>query len=146
MDKLLALMAMIFFHFLADYHLQGVLANMKQYEWWKKQVENYENSMYRNDYKAALVAHSFEWAFIMMLPLLYEIYHECWNFEHYSVLAAGAYVGLLIVNTIVHCIVDNAKANRKTINLVKDQSIHLVQVFLTWLIFVAATWKLFLFY
>lgn len=146
MDKLLTLMIMIFLHFFADYYVQGILASMKQSEWWEKQVENYGSSMYRNDHKAALIVHSFEWAFIMMLPLLYEIYHECWSFEYYSVLAAGTYIGLLVLNTFVHYKVDDAKANRKTINLVKDQSIHLVQVILTWLIFVAVTWKLFLFY
>lgn len=100
--------------------------------------------MYKNDHKAALIAHSFEWAFIMMLPLLYEIYFVCYNFEYYSVLAACTYIILLCANTFVHYRVDDVKANRKTINLVKDQAIHLVQVSLTWLIFILATWKLFL--
>ena len=143
MDKLLTLMIMIFLHFFADYHAQGILASMKQFEWWEKQVENYGSSMYRNDHKAALIAHSFEWAFIMMLPLLHEIYFVCYNFEYYSVLAVCTYIILLCANTFVHYRVDDAKANRRTINLVKDQAIHLVQVFLTWLIFILATWKLF---
>lgn len=146
MDKVLALITMVFFHIFADYHLQGILASMKQREWWEKQVKSYGSSMYRNDHRAALIVHSFEWAFVMMLPLYCEIYHKCWSFEYYSLVAAGTYIVLLLINTIVHYKIDNAKANRKTISLVKDQTIHLVQVFLTWAVFIFATWKLFLFY
>lgn len=146
MDKLLVLMLMIALHIFADYHLQGIFASMKQSDWWNKQIENYGSSIYKNDHKVSLATHSFEWAFVMMLPLFYEVYHWCWNFDYYSLLAGGTYIGLLVLNTIIHYKVDDAKANRKTISLAKDQSIYLIQVFFTWLIFVAVTWNLFMFY
>lgn len=144
MDKVLLLVVMVFLHIFADFHLQGILANMKQHGWWNKQVENCDESIYKSDYKISLLIHSFEWAFVMMLPLLNEIYYSCWGFHYYSLLAAGTYIVLLAVNVFIHYKVDDAKANRKTINLVKDQVIHLGQIIATWGIFITVTWKLFL--
>lgn len=145
MDKFLLLLVMVFFHIFADFHLQGILANMKQRSWWSKQVDNYEESMHKNDHKVSLLAHSLEWTFVMMLPLLNEIYYTCWGFQYYSLLAAGSYLILFIANVFMHYKIDDAKANRKTINLARDQALHLVQVFATWAVYVTVTWKLFLF-
>lgn len=39
---------------------------------------------------------------------------------------------LAFLNTAIHMYVDNEKANKETINLVEDQIIHLIQIFLTW--------------
>ena len=37
-----------------------------------------------------------------------------------------------IVNIMIHSVVDDLKANRKKINLIEDQFIHLVQITVTW--------------
>lgn len=38
---------------------------------------------------------------------------------------------VLIINTIVHAIVDHAKANLGVLNLIEDQAIHMVQIVIT---------------
>lgn len=42
----------------------------------------------------------------------------------------------IVVNMVIHAIVDNLKANVKIINLIQDQSIHLIQIAITFLIFI----------
>ena len=143
MDKLLVLMFMLFCHFVADYQVQGILANMKQKSWWIGSVPDLHKTKYKNDYKAALIAHSFEWSFIMMLPLFYEVYYGVYGFEYYSVVTVVTYIALLIGNTIAHYFVDNAKANKNSINLIEDQLLHLSQVIVTWVVFMSFTWRFF---
>lgn len=114
---------MIFCHIFDDYYLQGILAKMKQKSWWQ---ENAPKKMYRNDYVAAMIAHSFSWAFMIMLPIaIYNSFDVSW-----------AYFLAFLLNAFVHAIVDDLKANQLKINLVTDQAIHLAQVVVTALIFV----------
>lgn len=122
-NKIFILITMIFLHIIDDYKLQGILASMKQKKWWKEQKE-YKN-MYKYDYIIALLTHSFSWSFMIMLPIAFILKFDIdwW---------AIAY----IVNMIIHAVVDDLKANKFKINLVIDQSIHLVQIIVTWLIFV----------
>lgn len=117
------LFSMIFMHIVDDYCLQGILASMKQKVWWQ---ENASEAMYRFDYIVALLAHSFSWAFMIMLPIVV-VYNGGINLHVYSI--------ALLVNMIIHAFVDDLKANKKQINLVVDQSIHLVQILVTWLYF-----------
>ena len=58
----LILFSMLFLHLIADYNLQGVLAQFKQKKWWK---ENYPDATYKNDWMIALVEHSFMWSFLV---------------------------------------------------------------------------------
>ena len=44
------------------------------------------------------------------------------------------FVVFFFLNVIFHAVVDDMKANRKTINLVIDQSIHIFQVLFTYLL------------
>jgi hypothetical protein len=48
----------------------------------------------------------------------------------------GWWVIAYIANMIVHAFVDNLKANKFKINLVVDQSIHIIQIVVTWLVFI----------
>ena len=48
MNDTFVLLLMFFFHIVDDYYLQGILASMKQSEWWKNQKEY--SDMYKNDY------------------------------------------------------------------------------------------------
>ena len=119
--KMIILLSMIFCHIVDDYYLQGWLASAKQKEWWK---QNAPDTLYKYDYLMALFMHGFSWAFsIMLVPTLYLI------------IVGGTYnFGLFIVNLLVHMFVDDLKANQKKINLIVDQTIHLLQIVGTWLI------------
>ena len=119
--KLFILFTMIFAHIVDDYYLQGILANLKQKSWWENQ-KSYK-PMYKYDYIVALIMHAFSWSFMISLPILYL------GFTKWIAVA-------IILNTIIHGIVDDLKANKGKINLIVDQSIHIVQIIITWILFV----------
>ena len=123
-NKIFILLCMIFCHIVDDYYLQGWLASAKQREWW---IKNASDKLYKHDYPMALFMHSFSWTFmIMLIP----------NFK--SFLFGGTfYIGIFIANLVIHMFTDNAKANRKSINLVQDQVIHLAQIVITWYLTIA---------
>ena len=106
-------------HIVDDYYLQGILANMKQRSWWRKQ-EGYKN-LYKNDYKMALLMHSMSWSIMILLPSIILL-----NVPSYFLL------GAFIINTLIHYYVDDLKANKQQINLMVDQFVHLCQVGMTW--------------
>ena len=116
MNKLyvIVLILMLLAHFFADFHLQGILADMKQEQWWN-------NSKNKYDYLAALAIHSIEWTLWMMIPLFL--------LPH---LDLGMFLLLAALNIVVHSLTDNSKANYKDINLVQDQVIHLAQIAFTY--------------
>lgn len=116
----IVLFSMIFFHILDDFCLQGIMASMKQKSWWQKDPVG-SRPKYKNDYIAALFAHSFSWAFMIMIPVMI-----CGQWEW----------PILIANMLTHAVIDNAKANKFQINLIQDQTYHLIQIIATWLIFV----------
>ena len=118
---------MIFCHVVDDYYLQGWLASAKQKKWWE---ENVPDSIYKNDYKVALLVHSFSWAFSINLPVL--VYALFFRLLPTIILP---YFILLIANIIIHYIVDNLKANKLKINLITDQNIHLFQVLISWAVY-----------
>lgn len=127
MNKLyvIVLILMLLAHFFADFHLQGILADMKQERWWRKQ-EGY-NSKYKYDYVAALAIHSAEWTLWMMIPLML--------LPHIDL---GIFLLLAALNMVVHSLTDNSKANYKDINLIQDQIIHLAQIAFTYAAMVVA--------
>lgn len=104
------LLIMLFLHMVADYNLQGWLATAKQKSWWE---ENYPDEKYKNDYKCALIEHSFVWTFMIMLPWLIVFPVN----EMYYIMFIG--------NMHCHASVDDFKANQKLINLWQDQLIHI---------------------
>lgn len=122
-NKIFILLAMIFLHIIDDYKLQGILASMKQKKWWEEQKEY--KKLYRHDYVPALIEHSFSWTFMMMLPIAVVLRFNI-----------GWWIFIYIANMVIHAFVDNLKANKFKINLTIDQSIHMVQIIITWLIFV----------
>ena len=119
MIKLLLLM--ILMHIVDDYYLQGILASMKQKKWWEKQ-EGY-TSLYKNDYKMALLMHSMSWSIMILLPAIF-----LFNVQGFVLLA------IFIINAFIHYVVDNEKANKLRINLMVDQTLHIMQIFITWAI------------
>lgn len=111
---------MLFCHIVDDYYLQGILASMKQKSWWRKQ-EGYSEK-YADDWFIALFMHAFSWAF--MINLIFIIFKVNATFIILSI----------IINCIIHMVVDHLKANVKKINLVGDQITHICQIWITFVI------------
>lgn len=112
------LASMLFMHVVDDYYLQGILANLKQRSYWEEHAPDH---MYRYDYLVALLMHSLSWSFCIMLPAVASR-GFAWNSD---------VTALFAFNIVVHTVVDDAKANRRKINLITDQAIHLVQILMT---------------
>lgn len=126
MPTLMCLGFCILFHIIADFHLQGNLAEFKQKRWWKK---NYPDLKYKKDYIWALLVHSFEWSMITFLPLIptyYFIY-----IANFHTRACSLLVGIVLLNTMFHAIIDHWKANKLSISLIEDQVYHLFQIFIS---------------
>lgn len=122
MSKLFVVLLMIFMHIVDDYYLQGWFASAKQKKYWE---ENAPEKLYANDYIWALIMHAFSWTFMIMLPIAF---------------VKGFDIGILfliifVINLTLHAVVDDAKANKRKINLWTDQIIHLWQIVLTASIF-----------
>lgn len=113
------LILMMFCHVVDDYYLQGILAKLKQRDWWKV---NAPQKLYRHDYLMAMAMHAFSWAFMIMLPWAIRCSFQPDLF----------YFAFLGINAVVHFMVDNLKANHEIINLATDQVAHLTQIFITW--------------
>lgn len=112
------LLFMIFCHIVDDYYLQGLLAKLKQKSYWEL---NAPDKMYKYDYLMALLMHSMSWSFMIMLPLL----------VYFGFDPPISFLALWITNTAVHFIIDDLKANERKINLIQDQSVHLLQIIIT---------------
>jgi len=116
----LVLLAMLWCHVLDDYVLQGILASLKQRDWWQAQLKSGDigDTIYRHDYVAALLCHGLSWSCCVHLPLLL-----AGGLRHQGFLALS-----VALNALVHALVDHAKANWKCINLVQDQCYHVAQI------------------
>ena len=117
-------------HLVADYTLQGCLANLKQKKWWDEELKKlaYKTNdteaqqklftKYEYDYMAALYSHSFMWGILTFLPVMFLVTpHE------FSI--------VVFTNSVIHTIVDHMKANLYVINLCQDQLLHVLQIVVT---------------
>lgn len=114
-------LAMMLAHFVADFTLQGILADLKQRRWWQKKVQgDLDRSKYRDDYIVALFVHSMYWSACVVAPFAFTGYvgTTCWSV-------------LFAINSVIHAGVDHLKANERDLNLVQDQCIHGVQLVVT---------------
>lgn len=123
MSNVFVILLMLFFHIIDDYHLQGILAEMKQRNWW---WDHAPQQMYKYDYIMALAMHSLSWSFMIMLPIALV--------ADLNVSLEFAFV--FMVNAVLHGLIDNLKANKRKISLVTDQSLHLLQIAVTAIIFI----------
>ena len=117
---------MILCHIVDDFVLQPVcLSNLKQKTWWEKNVIKceWQKELYKNDYLAALTIHSLSWSIMIHIPIMLEFIVNDW------VLLIS-----ILLNAAIHFYVDNLKANENKINLIVDQSIHILQIILTFII------------
>ena len=136
--KIFILFLMLLMHYIEDFHLQGCLANLKQKKWWidelckkfdcdDKREEVREpyltTTIYKNDYKMSLFAHSIENALFVMLPLIIDLLitefvkgmSNTWIF----------FIPAIVLICMTHYVIDDEKANKMKINLVQDQLLHL---------------------
>ena len=118
MSTLFVILWMIFFHVVADYNIQGWLASAKQKSYWE---QNAPDKLYKYDYIMALIMHSISWTFMVMLPIAYV--------QQFNI--GFMFFIFFVLNVLVHATTDHAKANEMTINLWKDQLIHMGQIFVT---------------
>ena len=116
------LLFMILAHIADDFYLQGNLAKMKQKVWWEKLFEY--KSLYKHDYKMALFIHSMSWSIMILIPSMILL----------PTVSSYLLLGAFIINTIIHYWIDNEKCNKLHINLMADQTIHLLQVIVTWVL------------
>ena len=127
---LLTLIAMMFMHVVDDYYLQGCLAKMKQKKWWMEECknQNLNFSNYENDYRVALVIHGFSWACCVHLPILI-----CMICRH-NINSIFIFISIL-VNALIHSIIDDLKANKLKINLGFDQGLHFSQLMMIFILY-----------
>ena len=118
MNNTFIFLLMIFCHIIDDYYLQGWLASAKQRKYWE---ENAPDEMYKHDYIWALIMHSFSWTFMVMLPIAFVM----------SFKVDVVFMIYFAWNIVFHAITDDSKANKKEINLIVDQTIHLIQIVVT---------------
>ena len=125
----------IVLHLLADYNLQGCLANLKCADWWVNVINtkakseacktaNDEKLLFRMryDWISGLLCHATMWSAITFAPMAYTLSPEAWS-------------AIVIANIMLHLYVDHLKANCWVINLNTDQAIHLAQIcgsFILW--------------
>lgn len=117
----------VLLHIIDDFVLQPIcLSKLKQREWWIEECKKncFKFDYYQNDYRCALLIHSISWTLMMMMPLIIFGDYLIWH-----------YLLLIIINIVIHYITDDLKANRYILNLVQDQIIHFIQIFLTYLFF-----------
>ena len=120
--RTILLYVMVFLHIVDDYYFQGILAQMKQKSWWEK---NAPDSLYKNDYKVALIEHAFSWTFMIMLPITVLMVIN-------NNILVVSWTVAFVVNWVIHGWIDHLKANVHNISLVADQVIHICQIFATW--------------
>lgn len=107
----LLLTLMLLMHIIEDFHVQGRMADMKQRSFWEPYGE-----MYGNDHKVVLLLHGFEWAVFVSIPLF--LFADV----HWS------YFAVMVSMAVCHAMIDDAKCNGRTLNLVEDQTAHVMQV------------------
>ena len=144
--KIFILFLMLLMHYIEDFHLQGCLANLKQKKWWIDELCKSFNvddereeireqilttTIYKNDYKMSLFAHSIENALFIMLPLIIDLLIS--EFTHHLNNTWIFFVPSTILICLSHYGIDNDKANKMNINLVQDQLYHLCIILLIFL-------------
>ena len=68
----------------------------------------------------ALLMHSISWSTMIMFPILF----------HNFFIITYKFLFMWLFNVVIHFITDNEKANNKSINLIQDQLIHMIQIVL----------------
>lgn len=122
------LLLMFLFDIIDDFVLQPIcLSKLKQKRYWIEECKKYNLniSKYDTDYITALLIHGLSWSIMIHVPLMFLGGIRDDFFLLLSVL----------LNTVIHAIIDNLKANKLKINLDVDQCLHGLQIVITWIVF-----------
>ncbi len=120
----------ILLHLIDDFVLQlSCLNKLKQKQWWINECEKegIDYSLYRNDYKMALFLHGLEWSIMISLPIIFMYEYD----NNYNNIILGI---IIVINAIIHAIIDDKKANQLEINLIMDQILHIIQIIFLYLV------------
>lgn len=114
----LLLPLMILCHIIEDFHIQGVMADMKQTSFWNPYGEKYAN-----DWKPVIILHGIEWAMLTSMPCLVMSWFDVpmW------------FVLVIVAMGLLHAYIDHLKANVGKINLITDQTLHMSQIMIIYL-------------
>ena len=121
------LLLMYLFHIIDDFVLQPIcLSKLKQKRYWIEECKKYNLNIlkYDTDYITALLIHGLSWSIMIHVPLMFLGGIRDDFFLLLSVL----------LNTVIHAIIDNLKANKLKINLDVDQCLHGFQIVITWIV------------
>ena len=131
--KVFIFIAMILLHILEDFHLQGILASMKQKSWWQSECVKlgiiYDSSKYRHDYVVSLIIHALENSIFIILPLIIDGLITTFTTNPNNNLFIS-WVFIIFANTAAHAIIDDFKCNSKGISLIVDQILHFIFIIL----------------
>ena len=119
---------MFLFDIIDDFVLQPVcLSKLKQKRYWIEECEknNLDISKYDKDYITALLMHGLSWSIMIHIPLMFM---GGINDDLFLLLS-------VLLNAVIHAIIDDLKANKLKINLDVDQCLHGLQILITWIIF-----------
>lgn len=136
--KIFILIAMILLHIVEDFHLQGILVNMKQKSWWEGElIKNHKYTektwnKYKYDYIISLAIHSLENSIFITLPIIINDLYYTFTVNKDNSLWI-AWVIYIWLNSYYHYLIDDLKCNKIKINLIIDQLLHLVMIVFIWL-------------
>lgn len=122
------LLLMFLFDIIDDFVLQPVcLSKLKQKRYWIEECEknNLDISKYDKDYITALLMHGLSWSIMIHIPLMFL---GGINDDLFLLLS-------VLLNAVIHTIIDDLKANKLKINLDVDQCLHGLQIIITWIVF-----------
>ncbi len=117
MSWLLVFLLMLGLHILEDFHIQGKMAEMKQKAFWRPYCEE-RPGLYEKDYLVVLLLHGMGWSIMVSLPLLWLFFPDL----------PPVLFCAIVVNGLLHAYIDDLKANKLEINLIQDQTAHMVQI------------------
>lgn len=124
-------------HVIGDYGLQTIcnFHNMKQESWWKRicNIDDLSKSKFKDDYKLILYTHAFSWTICILIPIIIDYYLKIHDSDY---LFQWFITIMVIINTYIHSIIDNMKANLNKINLIEDQTIHFTQILITLFLYI----------
>lgn len=131
--KIFIFISMILLHIIEDFHLQGILASMKQESWWQSECNKldieYRLSKYKYDHIIGLCVHALENSIFIALPLIIDSLITTFTVSPNNTCFIG-WVFIIVANTVIHAVIDNFKCNWKGINLITDQVLHFVFIIL----------------
>lgn len=131
--KIFIFISMVLLHIIEDFHLQGILASMKQESWWQSECNKlnivYRLSKYKYDYIVGLCIHALENSIFIALPLIIDSLITTFTVKPNNTYFVG-WLFIIVANTVIHAVIDNFKCNWKCINLITDQVLHFVFIIL----------------